>query len=593
MVQEYLNSLPEDLRDLDLPLAADRPQWDALPEAVRAALVRRGVEYRDFPWPALTCTDWLVFFRTGERTAFEDKYFSRRRAVCALALAECVRHDGQFLEPLTNGIWAICEESAWQLPPHNNYIRDTAPLPLPDVDRPVPDLFACETAATLSLIRGLLGPELEQAAPGLPGRIQTEIDRRVVQPYLRHHFWWMGNGDEPMCNWTAWCTQNVLLAVFTSGYPQGVKRTAVKQAAYSLDCFLKDYGQDGCCEEGALYYRHAGLTLWGALEVMDRASGGCFAPLFQTEKIRNIANYIVSVHVDKDYYLNYADCSPAPGPCGAREFLFARRTGSAALQSLAALDTARRPLRDLPDEISLFARLLDAFLSRELLAPRASVPPSDCFYPSTGLWIARDSRWCISVRAGHNGGSHGHCDAGSLIVYREGSPLLIDLGPESYNSRTFSAERPSIWTVRSDWHNLPAVNGAVQGYGSSFGASWVEREYSPERTSISMELASAYPPQAEPFSYRRTVLLERNRRLTVQDRYQGAGTALLSLLLCEKPVWRDGVLAAGPGGIRLSRGGEPSIEAVHISDPHLRQSWPDTLYRVLIPVSGTLTMEFL
>lgn len=297
--------------------------------------------------------------------------------------------------------------------------------------------------------------------------------------------------------------------------------------------------------------------------------------------------------MDKDYYLNYADCSPAPGPCGAREFLFARRTGSAALQSLAAQDTARRALRDLPDEISLFARLLDAFLARELLAPRTSVPPPDCFYPSTGLWIARDSRWCVSLRAGHNGGSHGHCDAGSLIVYREGSPLLIDLGPESYNSRTFSAERPSIWTVRSDWHNLPAVNGAVQGYGSSFGASWVEREYSPERTSISMELASAYPPQAEPFSYRRAVLLERNRRLTVQDRYQGAGTALLSLLLCEKPVWRDGVLAAGPGGIRLSGGGEPSIEAVHISDPHLRQSWPDTLYRVLIPVSGTLTMEFL
>lgn len=593
MVQEYLNSLPEELRDLDLPLAADRPQWDALPEAVRAALVRRGVEYRDFPWPALTCTDWLVFSHTGERTAFEDKYFSRRRAVCALALAECVRHDGQFLDPLANGIWAICEESAWQLPPHNNYIRDTAPLPLPDVDRPVPDLFACETAATLSLIRGLLGPELEQAAPGLPGRIRTEVDRRVVHPYLHRHFWWMGNGDEPMCNWTAWCTQNVLLAVFTSGYLQDVKRSAVKQAAYSLDCFLKDYGQDGCCEEGALYYRHAGLTLWGALEVMDRASGGGFAPLFQTEKIRNIANYIVSVHVDRNYYLNYADCSPAPGPCGAREFLFARRTGSAALQSLAALDTARRPLRDLPDEISLFARLLDAFLSRELLAPRASVPPSDCFYPSTGLWIARDSRWCISVRAGHNGGSHGHCDAGSLIVYREGSPLLIDLGPESYNARTFSAERPSIWTVRSDWHNLPAVNGTVQGYGSSFGASQVEREDSPERTSISMELASAYPPQADPFSYRRTVLLERNRRLTVQDRYQGPGTARLSLLLCEKPVCRNGVLAAGPGGIRLSGGGEPSIEAVHISDSRLRQSWPDTLYRVLIPVCGTLTMEFL
>ena len=80
MVQEYLNSLSAQLRDLKLPAAADRPQWDALPEAVREALVRRGEEYRDFVWPALTCGDWLVFSRTGERTGFEDKYFSKRRS---------------------------------------------------------------------------------------------------------------------------------------------------------------------------------------------------------------------------------------------------------------------------------------------------------------------------------------------------------------------------------------------------------------------------------------------------------------------------------------------------------------------------------
>lgn len=61
-------------------------------------------------------------------------------------------HRGRFLDGLTGGIWAVCEESGWQLPPHNNYVRDTALIPLPDTDRPVPDLFACETAAALSLI---------------------------------------------------------------------------------------------------------------------------------------------------------------------------------------------------------------------------------------------------------------------------------------------------------------------------------------------------------------------------------------------------------------------------------------------------------
>lgn len=49
----------------------------------------------------------------------------------------------------------------------------------------------------------------------------------------------------------------------------------------------------------------------------------------------------------------------------------------------------------------------------------------------------------------------------------------------------------------------------------------------------------------------------------------------------------------GAGGVRLTGGGAPSVEAVPIADPRLRQSWPDTLYRVLVPVAGTLTLDFI
>ena len=60
----------------------------------------------------------------------------------------------------------------------------------------------------------------------------------------------------------------------------------MKQAAYSLDCFLKDYGADGCCNEGAQYYRHAGLTLWGCLEILSAAAPDAFSPLFHEPKIK-------------------------------------------------------------------------------------------------------------------------------------------------------------------------------------------------------------------------------------------------------------------------------------------------------------------
>ena len=44
--------------------------------------------------------------------------------------------------------------------------------------------------------------------------MEQELDARILTPYFTSHFWWMGNGAEPMCNWTSWCTQNVLLTVF-------------------------------------------------------------------------------------------------------------------------------------------------------------------------------------------------------------------------------------------------------------------------------------------------------------------------------------------------------------------------------------------
>ena len=74
----------------------------------------------------------------------------------------------------------------------------------------------------------------------------------------------MGNGDEPMNNWTAWCTQNILLTAFSRPTRRRSPPPVIAQAATSLDAFTKDYGDDGACEEGVLYYRHAGLCLFNA-----------------------------------------------------------------------------------------------------------------------------------------------------------------------------------------------------------------------------------------------------------------------------------------------------------------------------------------
>ncbi len=310
--------------------------------------------------------------------------FSRRARLCALVSAECVEHKGRFLDEIADTVWAICEESAWQLPAHNSYVRDTPQLPLPDTTRPIVDLFAAETGALLALTRYLLPDELDTAAPGITARMERELDARILTPYFTSHFWWMGNGEEPMCNWTSWCTQNVLLTVFLLPTTQQQRKAAVKQAAYSLDCFLKDYGEDGCCSEGAQYYRHAGLTLWGCLEILSNVAPEAFRPLFRETKIQNIAEYICNVHVEGPYYLNFGDCSPLAGRCGAREYRFGQAVGSDALQALAAADFRADADPDHlqnPDgstHINLWYRLTTAFAEAETDGVLRSAPTSFC-----------------------------------------------------------------------------------------------------------------------------------------------------------------------------------------------------------------------
>ena len=83
------------------------------------------------------------------------------------------------------------------------------------------------------------------------------------------------------------CTQNVLLASAfclqwkpspaSNGQSYLNLPAILSQACKSLDYFLDEYGTDGCCDEGAQYFRHAGLTLFGAMEVLNGISGNALS----------------------------------------------------------------------------------------------------------------------------------------------------------------------------------------------------------------------------------------------------------------------------------------------------------------------------
>ena len=64
---------------------------------------------------------------------------------------------------------------------------------------------------------------------------------------------------------------------------------------------------------------------------------------------------------------------------------------------------------------------------------------------------------------------------------------------ETYTQKTFSPQRYEIWTMQSAWHNLPTFDGVMQEAGAQYAASDVETRFEPQRVSMKMELAGAWP----------------------------------------------------------------------------------------------------
>ncbi|MGR9285121.1 MULTISPECIES: heparinase II/III domain-containing protein [Rhizobium] len=592
MFSEISEELPDVLGDFTPgAVGSDRPKWNSVPQAVRELVIGEAEETLARAWPLITASDYREFTATGNRSRFEELYFTRRRMLNNLVLGELVEGGARFLPKIVDGIFLIAEESGWQLPAHNAYERSGARLPLPDDSQPVVDLFAAETAALLATVVALLRDELDGISPEITARVEREIEIRILSPYLDRHFWWIGRGEERMNNWTAWISQNVLLTVFSLKTDQPTRHAVVKKALGSLDAFLKDYAEDGACEEGVLYYRHAALCLHGALTILDTVAPGLFGRFWQQPKIRNMAEYIAYMHVAGRYYFNFADSSAVVEPCSAREYLFGRAVGSEMLAEFAASDRAASDNPHLPGEWNLWYRVQELLAGPTLPAAAPPHPASgrDIFYPGIGLFIARDGQFSLAVKGGNNGEGHNHNDVGSVTLYKNGRPFLIDVGVETYTAKTFSARRYEIWTMQSTFHNLPTFAGVMQSAGEAFGARDVEVGFDEGSARISLDISGAYPPEAQLHSYRRVVSLLRGRHVEIVDTYDGGKPAVLSLMTCLAPTaGPDRIDLADLGSIFVEGAGEIEIDEIVVDDARLRSAWPEKIYRLRLPFAGRL-----
>jgi hypothetical protein len=575
-----------------IPTAAERPGWSAVPPDAAAALVQAGEHQLKTPWEVLPATLALEFKRNGNRSRYEAVRERRRRKLQDLVMAECIEAKGRFMGEIANGIWLISEETFWGVPAHLG--AQKAGVGLPDVSEPIVELFAGETAGLLAWSLYLLEPQLRAVSPLVPERIRIEIDRRILTPCLvRDDFGWMGFRGQSLNNWTPWISSNWLTAALLVERDEKRRAAAVHRVVRCLDNFLNGYHDDGGCDEGPGYWGRAGASLFDCLDLLHSASGGKLDG-FPHPLIREIGLYICRAHIYDEWYTNFADAPARVYANGDLIYRFGARVGDDIMKKHGAFAAFLRNESGMPGDS--IGRQLPALFNLAALrkAPRMQALLRDVWLPGIQVMAARGAEGSprglyLAAQGGHNGESHNHNDVGNFIVFADGKPAIIDVGVEAYTAKTFSSKRYEIWTMQSAYHNCPTIDGVMQAAGRQFAASEVSHHADDASAEFRLNIEKAYPKEANLASWKRTLRLtrEKNQIELIDDYALKGATKTITLTLmtpCRVTEAAPGqlLLAGGPRVLYDQAAFRPVVEEIVLEDQHLRGTWGERLYRILL-----------
>ena len=587
------------------PKADEREAWRDIPEAVRQAHIEKGKAALGYQWSALPASLFLEYARNGNRSEFEKKYFDRRHTLERLVTAECMEGQGRFTEDIVNGLWAICEESSWVLPAHVDKLQQ-AGVGLPDVAEPTVDIFSAETGVLLAWTIYLHGAALDSISPLVGERVRLELDKRILSPNLRRNdFWWM----EAAMNWNTWICSNWLAIALLTEDDEDRRTATIHKIMKTLDAFLNEYPADGGCDEGPGYWDRAAGSLFDCLELLYSASQGKIN-FYDHDLIRNIGQFIYKAHISDQYFINFADASPQQRVPYYTVYQYGKRINDPLLSGFGAWAAERQKVGQGVISEKIDHQLNIFFAMEEILSAQGAVPLlRDVWLPDIQVMAARAQEGAaeglyLAAKGGHNDESHNHNDVGNFMVYKDGQPVIIDVGVGEYTAKTFSDRRYEIWTMQSAYHNVPTINGVMQQDGRAFAAQDVIYTADASSASLTMDIAPAYPAEAGVNYWKRTLQLERGKQLVITENYalkgQRSEVTLTFMTPFEVDLSETGTLRLKQPSKREERGEDilqihfdaqklkAIVELLPLEDAKLQRYWGDTLYRILLKAEQPL-----
>lgn len=505
------------------PFPQSPQEWkQKVPDSVLTLLISNGEQALKKDFPVIPATIALEFTRNGNRTDYEGISFTKRVLLWDLVLAESIEGKGRFTDHIVDGIWSICEESFWGASAH--LAPQKAGAGLPDVEDPIVDLFAAETAADLAWTDYFVGPQLDKVSILVRARISYEVNRRIFIPMSTTKFGWMGKGDPEvkLNNWAPWIMSNYLVADLLLQKDEQKRLDGINTVLKVTDQYVNGLGDDGACEEGPAYWAAAGGCVFDVLNVLNDASNGKIN-IYHEPIIEKMAAYIYKTHIGGKYFVNVADAHPQMEPEGAMIYRFGKAVNDDMLTSFGSW-ICHSYGSNIVGRVDRFrnARALYNLMALKDIdrADFSYKDVNDSWFPDVQMMICRLSNGLfVSSHGGTNGESHNHNDVGDFIVYADGDPVIIDVGSGTYTAKTFSNNRYSIWYNTSAYHNLPTIGIIQQKDGIKYAAGNVQYQSDNKISSLQMNIEKAYPAEANLSKWQRAISTNKKDKIDITDSY--------------------------------------------------------------------------
>ena len=620
------------------PSYSDRQGWDTLIGDSKEHLIKSGDKYADYVWQSVPATAYLAYERTGERTVMETPLKENRLALSALTLAELAEGKGRFIDQIINGVWHLSHAPSWVLSAH--LPRQASKRSLPDPLEQIIDLGSGALGAQIAIAYHFFKDEFDRADPVISRVAYDAVKKQILDPYLnpdeQRPNWWLAfdvTFANTINNWNPWCNADVILCFLLMENDPVILDKALAQSAKSVDKFLAYVKTDGACEEGPAYWGHAAGKLYDYLQIMCDASNGAFS-IFDDPQIKSMGEYISRSFVQDGWVVNFADATAKLSYSPALLYNYGKAVGSQEMMDFAIYNLADEKdknfdnpkalvwtdgyrclesMRYIPQMSAQVKSLNDRIAASEnyedLMKELRKHVPAFTWYPETEFcYMLNSDGWFVATKGGHNNESHNHNDVGTFTLYVDGVPMFIDAGVGTYTKKTFGKDRYTIWSMCSDWHNLPVINGVTQKNGREFHSAAVKAVNGKSAKAFTLDIVGAYTEESACQSWVRDYKLT-SKVLTITDIYalkERKGADVENFMVHGAVYMSGETTPAGylvkNGEVVVSNGDiymsltypttlTPSVEVKNLDDPRFTKVWGDKIRRLSFTSSADAPLK--